>query len=58
MTIKYVFSRVRSLYDVVANHPQERLTAKEAMAHAYFAPIRDEATLKAYLGTATVSSAS
>ncbi|SPQ18805.1 92e8b290-5ba8-4341-8b55-d0c53ffb552b [Thermothielavioides terrestris] len=27
----------------------ERLTAKEAMAHPYFAPIRDEATLQQYL---------
>ncbi|RWA10186.1 hypothetical protein EKO27_g4924 [Xylaria grammica] len=35
---------------------QERLTAKEAMAHPYFAPIRDEATLKQYLNGATVSS--
>lgn len=37
---------------------QERLTAKEAMAHPYFAPIRDEATLKNYLGGAVVSSES
>ncbi|KXJ91187.1 kinase-like domain-containing protein [Microdochium bolleyi] len=37
---------------------QERLTAKEAQAHAYFAPIRDEATLKQYLNGATVSSES
>lgn len=31
---------------------QERLTAKEAMAHPYFNPIRDEANLQAYLGGA------
>ncbi|KAK8074812.1 hypothetical protein PG997_009475 [Apiospora hydei] len=37
---------------------QERLTAKEAMAHPYFAPIRDEATLTNYLNGAPVSSAS
>ncbi|KAK3362682.1 casein kinase II [Lasiosphaeria hispida] len=29
----------------------ERLTAKEAMAHPYFAPIRDEATLQQYLAS-------
>lgn len=29
--------------------PQERLTAKEAMLHQYFNPIRDEATMKQYL---------
>lgn len=44
--------------DVHANQTQERLTAKEAMAHAYFAPIRDEITLKNYLGGAVVSSES
>jgi casein kinase II subunit alpha len=32
---------------------QERLTAKEAMAHPYFAPIRDEATLQQYLASST-----
>lgn len=37
---------------------QDRLTAKEAMAHPYFAPIRDEASLSTYLNGATVSSAS
>lgn len=37
---------------------QDRLTAKEAMAHPYFAPIRDEASLATYLNGATVSSAS
>lgn len=34
---------------------QERLTAKEAMAHPYFAPIRDEATLQQYLVSGTHS---
>jgi casein kinase II subunit alpha len=28
---------------------QERLTAKEAMAHHYFNPIRDEAVMSQYL---------
>lgn len=28
---------------------KERLTAKEAMAHPYFAPIRDEGILQRYL---------
>jgi casein kinase II subunit alpha len=34
---------------------QERLTAKEAQAHPYFAPIRDEATLQQYLAGTTHS---
>ncbi len=34
---------------------QERLTAKEAQAHPYFAPIRDEATLQQYLAGSTHS---
>ena len=34
---------------------QERLTAKEAMAHPYFAPIRDPETLQQYLASGTQS---
>ena len=34
---------------------QERLTAKEAMAHPYFAPIRDKDTLALYVNGAQLS---
>ena len=41
-------------FDVHTDPSQERLTAKEAMAHPYFAPIRDPEILRAYLdGTLT-----
>jgi len=40
--------------DAHTDPSQERLTAKEAMAHPYFAPIRDPEILRAYLdGTLT-----
>jgi casein kinase II subunit alpha len=40
---------------LLTSNSQERLTAKEAMAHPYFAPIRDEATLQQYLASGTHS---
>ncbi len=50
MTMRYVLSVSLCIVRFLANlFVQERLTAKEAMAHPYFAPIRDEATLQQYL---------
>ncbi len=42
-------------YPALTDIMQERLTAKEAQAHPYFAPIRDEATLQQYLAGGTHS---
>ena len=42
-------------YPTLTDIMQERLTAKEAQAHPYFAPIRDEATLAQYLAGGTHS---
>ena len=39
-TTKYVVSDLKILQEHTLTTSQERLTAKEAMAHPYFAPVR------------------